>query len=302
MPAKKIMVQSTGFGTGSGKSFLVALLCRLFKKQGMNVAPFKTLNLTSVTYKKEGREFGYSQALQAVSAKLEPEWRMNPYTIKPRGDGQFDSIIHGKKQDEDYNPSREFLESFVKKILKGKSRVEEVKEKILEVLYELEKEYELIVIEGTGGTKIFGLSLFSSLLDMGNMGIAKAASLPTIFITDNLDSIPHTFSYLSEEEKKLVKGAIVNNVPTNEFLKVGIKEKWLDISLKRIRDAYTNKIGLAVLGSLPHFDEVEEIPELDPISPGEKIPLDVWEEKIEIISQKAKKHLDLKRIYSIAKE
>jgi len=96
MAAKKIMVQATGFGTGIGKSFLVALLCRLFKEDGHKVAPFKTLNLTPVTCVKDVREFGYAQALQAIAAGQEPDYRMNPYTPKPLGNGRFDIFLEGK--------------------------------------------------------------------------------------------------------------------------------------------------------------------------------------------------------------
>jgi len=62
---------------------LAALLFRLFREYGYKVVPYKTLNLTRVTYVKDGKEFGYAQALQAIAAGLEPDYRMNPFTPKP---------------------------------------------------------------------------------------------------------------------------------------------------------------------------------------------------------------------------
>ena len=72
------------------------MLCRLFKEDGHKVAPFKTLNLTPVTYVKDGREFGYAQALQAIAAGQELDYRMNPYTPKPLSNGRFDIFLEGK--------------------------------------------------------------------------------------------------------------------------------------------------------------------------------------------------------------
>ena len=96
--AKAIAIQAAGItGTGIGKSLMVALLCRLFSEDGYKVAPFKALNLTNVVYRDgEGREFGYSQALQAIAAGIEPNYRMNPFTPKPLGNGEFELILEGE--------------------------------------------------------------------------------------------------------------------------------------------------------------------------------------------------------------
>ena len=114
MTAKKVMIQATGFGTGVGKSFVVALLCRLFKEDGYKVAPFKTLNLTPVTYVKNGKEFGYAQALQAIAAGQEPDYRMNPYTLKPLGNGRFDIFLEGECIKRNFDPEKEFIKASLK--------------------------------------------------------------------------------------------------------------------------------------------------------------------------------------------
>ena len=52
--------------------------------------------MKSATYIKDGKEFGYAQALQAISAGVEPDYRMNPCTLKPLGDGKFDIFLEGE--------------------------------------------------------------------------------------------------------------------------------------------------------------------------------------------------------------
>ncbi len=296
---KKLMIQATGFGTNAGKSFLVALLCRIFKEDGYKVAPFKALNLTGVTYLKNKREFGYSQVLQCQAAGIEPDWRTNPFTIKPKGNGLFDIILEGKCIKENYNPERDFLVQIIKNIFGPDKERERIKAGIRECFEQLSKEFDFIVIEGSGPARIFGLGPFSSLLEIANMETAKMLNSPVILLTENVDSIPQTLSYLREEEKNLIKGAIINKCPTNDFSEIGIKEKWLNLGLKQLKKVYSKKIGLEILGILPYFEEVSCLPDLDPIPPSDKIPLKKWQEILPNLSKKTREYLDLDGIYKI---
>ncbi len=297
---KKIMIQATGFGTGAGKSFLVALLCRILKEDGYKVAPFKALNLTGVTFLKDGREFGYSQVLQCRAAKIEPDFRTNPFTIKPKGDGLFDIILEGKCIKENYNPEKGFLLQVIKNIFTVDKEREKIKAKIKECFDDLSKEFDFIVIEGSGPVRIFGLGPFSSLLEIGNMEAAKMVNSPVILLTENIDSVPQTLSYLNQEERRLIKGVIINKCPVDDFLEIGIKEKWINLGLKRLAKVYSKKVGLDVVGILPYFEEMTKLPDLDPIPSSEKISLEVWEEVLSKIAQKARKYLNLTKIYQIA--
>lgn len=55
--AKKIMIQGTM--SNSGKSFVAAALCRIFKQDGYSVAPFKSQNMALNSYiTKDGLEIG----------------------------------------------------------------------------------------------------------------------------------------------------------------------------------------------------------------------------------------------------
>jgi len=299
MVAKKIMIQATGFGTGSGKSFLVALICKLFSERGYKVAPYKTLNLTSVTYIKDRKEFGYAQALQAISAGVEPDYRMNPYTLKPLGDGKFDIFLEGECVKRNYDLKKDFIKASLKQMLGFKKRFEDIKNAAGRALKALSKEYDIICIEGSGPTKLFGFGPFSELLEIANMETAKIADAPVLFLTDNLDSIPGALSYLNSEEKKRVKGIILNKLKTDEFLAMGIKEKYIRLGIKRIKSVYQKKIGKDILGIIPYFPELAKLPDLDPIASSSKIPFDIWKKAIEKISKKVKEYIELDKIYKI---
>jgi len=293
------MIQATGFGTGAGKSFVVALLCRLFKEDGYKVTPFKTLNLTPLTYLKNGKEFGYAQALQAIAAGEEPDYRMNPYTPKPLGNGKFDIFLKGECIRRNYDPRKEFIKAALKLMLGFKEKFEYIKDAARSSLKSLSEEYDIICIEGSGPAKLFGFGPFSELLEIANMETAKIADAPVVLVTDNLDSIPGVLSYLKENERKRVKGVILNKFRTSEFLGMGIEEKYLKLGISRIKSVYQKGIGKVILGVIPYLPELAELPDLDPIVPSPKIPFDIWEKTIKMISKKVRKYIDMKRIYRL---
>jgi adenosylcobyric acid synthase len=85
MKSKTLMIQ--GCTSDAGKSTLVAGLCRILRRQGVRVAPFKPQNMalnSAVTV--DGGEIGRSQAVQAQACGLEPHSDMNPVLLKPNSD------------------------------------------------------------------------------------------------------------------------------------------------------------------------------------------------------------------------
>ena len=59
--------------SSAGKSFLAAGLCRIFKEDGLSVAPFKSQNMALNSYiTEEGLEMGRAQVMQAEAAGSVP--------------------------------------------------------------------------------------------------------------------------------------------------------------------------------------------------------------------------------------
>ena len=95
MSAKALMIQGTM--SNSGKSFITAGLCRIFKQDGYKVAPFKSQNMALNSYiTKDRLEIGRAQAMQAEAAGIEPTVDMNPILLKPTSHTGSQVIVNGE--------------------------------------------------------------------------------------------------------------------------------------------------------------------------------------------------------------
>lgn len=239
-----IMVQGTS--SNSGKSVVVAALCRIFSKRGYRVVPFKSQNMSLNSYTTyENREIAMAQVLQAEAAGLEPSYHMNPILLKPKEDFISQVIVHGKPAgDMDfYYYQNNFRQEALKAI---KSSLDFLKEK-----------YDIVVIEGAGSPAEINMLD----VDMANMKIAQMADADVLLVAD-IDrggvfaSIAGTFSLLPERDRKRIKGVIINKFRGN-----------LDILMPGIRQI-EEIIGVPVLGVLP-YDESLKLPEEDSASLSE---------------------------------
>ena len=95
MTARAIMIQGTG--SNVGKSVIVAGLCRIARRRGIRVAPFKPQNMSNnAAVCVDGGEIGRAQALQARAAGLDPRCDFNPVLLKPQTDRGSQVVVHGR--------------------------------------------------------------------------------------------------------------------------------------------------------------------------------------------------------------
>jgi adenosylcobyric acid synthase len=77
-----------GCSSGAGKSWLTTALCRVARRRGIDVAPFKAQNMSNNARVVPGLdgghgEIGSAQYLQALAAGVAPGVDHNPVLLKP---------------------------------------------------------------------------------------------------------------------------------------------------------------------------------------------------------------------------
>ena len=195
--AKVIMVQGTM--SNAGKSLIVAGLCRIFKQDGYRVAPFKSQNMALNSFiTKEGLEMGRAQVMQAEAAGVEPVAAMNPILLKPTTHVGSQVIVNGEVLG---NMSARDYFAYKKQLIP----------EIKKAFRELEKDNDIIVIEGAGSPAEINLREN----DIVNMGLAELLDAPVLLVGD-IDrggvfaQLLGTLMLLEEPEKERVKGLIIN--------------------------------------------------------------------------------------------
>lgn len=227
--SKKIMLQGTA--SNVGKSTIVTGLCRIFKQDGYKVIPFKSQNMALNSFiTKEGLEMGRAQVSQAEACGLDPIADMNPILLKPCGNNKSQVIVRGKVVGD--MSSKEY---------------HEYKLKLVDVLDDIFKDFEdkhdIVVMEGAGSAAEINLME----RDISNMGMAQIADAPVILVGD-IDrggvfaSLAGTMLLLNEEDRKRVKGVIIN--------KFRGRKELLDSGVEMLEDI----IKVPVLGVVPYTD------------------------------------------------
>lgn len=235
-----LMVQGTT--SDAGKSVITAGICRLLRRRGVTVAPFKPQNMalnSAVTV--DGGEIGRAQALQAIAAGIEPTTDMNPILLKPTTDVGAQVILHGKaignRNAGDYHQLKPQL-----------------LDEVIHAYRRLQSKYEAVIVEGAGSPAEINLRD----RDIANMGFAEAVDCPVVLVAD-IDRggvfahLVGTLALLSQSEQDRVAGFIINRFRGDiSLLESGLE--WLE-----------QHTGKPIIGVLPylhglHLDAEDALP------------------------------------------
>ena len=226
---KKANLMIVGTSSGAGKSLFVTALCRIFYKDKYKVSPFKSQNMALNSYiTKDGKEMGRAQVVQAEASGLEPDVNMNPILLKPSTMNKIQIIVCGKSignmSGVEYNQYKKNLIPVLK-----------------ETYSKIENENDIVVIEGAGSPAEINIKEE----DISNFAMARIADAPVILVAD-IDrggvfaSIYGTIMLLNEEDRKRIKGIVINKFRGNkEVLKSGF-------------DIIENLTGVKTLGVIPY--------------------------------------------------
>ena len=228
MTARTLMIQGTT--SDAGKSTLVAGLCRMLRRRGIRVAPFKPQNMalnSAVTV--DGGEIGRAQALQAQAAGIDPTTDMNPILLKPNTDLGAQVIVNGRAVRN--MPAAEYH-----------SYKPIARRAVLASHGRLAAQYDVIVTEGAGSPAEINLRDG----DIANMGFAEAVDCPVILVADIerggvFAHLVGTVELLSPSEQRRIVGFVINRFRGDvALLEPGLR--WLE-----------ERTGKPVLGVLPYL-------------------------------------------------
>jgi adenosylcobyric acid synthase len=187
--------------------FRLLIRDRWLHRRGVKVAPFKEQNMSNnsvVALERaeggvlRGGEIGRAQAMQAAACGLAPNVRFNPVLLKPGSDGSSQVVLLGE---------------VVGAV--GAASFRHVRDRLrhvaLDTLGRLRADFDVVICEGAGSPAEINLRNG----DFVNMGLARAAILPTIVVGD-IDrgglfaSLYGTLALLDRADQALVAGFVVN--------------------------------------------------------------------------------------------
>ncbi len=243
-----------GSGSDVGKSVTVAGLCRIFRQEGISVAPFKAQNMALNSFiTPEGGEMGRAQVVQAQAAGLAPHVDMNPILLKPSSEVGSQVIVHG----------RVYGNFSAQEYYRLKPRLAR---KVMESFRRLARVHDLIVLEGAGSA----VELNLKQNDLVNFNMAKKAGAAVILVAD-IDrggvfaATIGSYHLLTAGERRLLSGFIINKFRGDpELFREGVA-------------IIENRTRRPVLGVMPYLADLA-LPEEDSVALGRKCGAGSWSE------------------------
>ncbi|MDN5926669.1 MAG: cobyric acid synthase [Hyphomicrobiales bacterium] len=288
-------------GTGSdvGKTVLVAGLCRVARRRGLSVRPFKPQNMSNNAAVAEipgegaGGEIGRAQWLQALACGVAPTVHMNPVLLKPQSDIGAQVVVQGKVFGE--AGARDY------QTLKGK-----LLDAVMQSWSEVGTGADLVVVEGAGSPAEINLRD----RDIANMGFATRADVPVVLVGDIdrggvIASLVGTHHILPEEDRRMIVGYLVNKFRGDISLfddglaAIGRYTGWPcfgvvpwlkdaarlpsedSVVLERLVEGHPSalKVAVPMLGRIANFDDLDPLRaepavEIVFVPPGKPLPAD----------------------------
>lgn len=274
--AKQIMIQGTS--SGVGKSIITTGLCRLLYQDNYSVATFKSQNMTGNAYALDnGLEMAKTQWIAGLACKTEPVVEMNPVLLKIVKDGTetvLNGVSKGIMNIEEYNAYKQTIWP-----------------DILASYNKLYDNFDAVVIEGAGSP----VELNLRETDIVNMNFAKRVNTPVVLVVD-IDRggafayVKGTLDLLTDEERKLVKGIIINKCKGQLKL------------FKEVADIMEEITGIRVLGTIPYKPiDIEDEDNLIDAQFGPKTAKspEYMDKQFDILADHLRENLDMDLFYKM---
>lgn len=252
-----------GCASSVGKTTIATALCRYYANH--LVSPFKAFNLSSEGFIHNEKMIGHAQYIQSLAAKTEYSVYMNPI-LKKCSNTQFAMYVNGDKVEE--------------------LPLDEARMIVDDAYSKLCDKYQSIIVEGSGSVCELNLKDY----DIANMSFALKHKIPVILVADIsrggiFGTVYGNLMLLNEEERKLVKGIIINKFdgdPT--FFEEGV----------RIIEELCN---IKVIGVVPTIKF--QLPEEDSVVNNLEYSEKEIEESIKHITENVTNNLDMEFVSKI---
>ncbi len=227
------IIQVLGTSSDSGKTTLVMALCRYFSNRGYKVSPFKGVNmsLNSISIG-DSSEISRAQWLQAIAARAKPDKHMNPFLLKPEGEGKSQLIVLGK------SVGSLSIEKYYEYLNKNGYSI------IRESLDFLLNKYDMVIAEGAGSAAEINMNG----RDFSNIFVSSIYNTPAILVSD-IDK-GGVFASLYGTIKLMNRGDLVRYMVIN---KMRGNVEILDSGIKKLEGL----TGKKVIGILPYLSDIK---------------------------------------------